>query len=573
MFKKVLPKPTDVSCLGRAQICLHVYHHLRLSCCTELLYTSQCNSSVDPPQQPVQDDNPAQLIRETNCLVCQGVESGNNQRMAQCGTGALIRSSGAKNIGSQCMHYLGQLLQLRRWKSGHSVAPALGHVYPGNGGGSRDLKRFLEEVGTNPKEARYWLKQFQLVGGSTPSRPFAVVQVDQEIFQHSQQLKALSSTLAFLHRNDMKLLVVHGANLPDDKYLSDQELQNSRHQVTTETMVMVNFLEASGAPAHPIFSGSNVLRAENVGRGTKGKVINVNKEALEWCISSGHIPVLSSIGETSSSQLVSIDAAHATAEVAKAVQAMKVLFLNTTGGLRDRSGKIIEEVHIPADLDALMKQSCSSQDHRTKELVSGLVADLPPLSSVVITSARTILTELFTHHGSGTMFKKTERIFKYSSLKDVDIDRLKKLLTRSFGRVLKDNYFQELEGRLHTIYLSEGYSAAAIITQEVGVTIPYLDKFSISLQRQGEGTSDMLWNCVRRDFPSLFWRSRISNKVNAWYFKRSEGSWSNSKWTVFWYGISNQQLSYTLVEWAVKKPQSFHDTDDEDEWTAITESL
>ena len=58
------------------------------------------------------------------------------------------------------------------------------------------------------------------------------------------------------------------------------------------------------------------------------------------------------------------------------------------------------------------------------------------------------------------------------------------IVYRSFGKVLKDNYFKELESRLHTVYLSEGYSAVAIITQEAGVGIPYLDKFSISLQRQ-----------------------------------------------------------------------------------------
>ena len=58
------------------------------------------------------------------------------------------------------------------------------------------------------------------------------------------------------------------------------------------------------------------------------------------------------------------------------------------------------------------------------------------------------------------------------------------VVRRSFGRVLRDNYFKELEGRLHTIYLSEGYSAVAIITQEAGLNVPYLDKFSIRLQRQ-----------------------------------------------------------------------------------------
>lgn len=58
------------------------------------------------------------------------------------------------------------------------------------------------------------------------------------------------------------------------------------------------------------------------------------------CHRSGHIPVVSSIGETSSSQLVSIDASHATTEIAKAVQPIKVLLLNRKGGLLDGKGEV-----------------------------------------------------------------------------------------------------------------------------------------------------------------------------------------------------------------------------------------
>ena len=61
-------------------------------------------------------------------------------------------------------------------------------------------------------------------------------------------------------------------------------MQASRRQVTTETMVMVNFLEASGAQAHPMFSGSGVFKAESVDGSLMGKVMNVNKEPLEWCM-------------------------------------------------------------------------------------------------------------------------------------------------------------------------------------------------------------------------------------------------------------------------------------------------
>lgn len=38
---------------------------------------------------------------------------------------------------------------------------------------SRDVKAFLSQVGANPREARYWLAQFQ----RATSSPFAVVEV------------------------------------------------------------------------------------------------------------------------------------------------------------------------------------------------------------------------------------------------------------------------------------------------------------------------------------------------------------------------------------------------------------
>nr|XP_006823230.1 PREDICTED: N-acetylglutamate synthase, mitochondrial-like [Saccoglossus kowalevskii] len=131
------------------------------------------------------------------------------------------------------------------------------------------------------------------------------------------------------------------------------------------------------------------------------------------------------------------------------------------------------------------------------------------------------------------------------------------LLTRAFGRMLSKDYFTNLGDRLHTLYLSENFNACAVITQENEVAVPYLDKFAVSAHSQGEGTSEMLWESVRKDFKSLFWRSRSSNMINPWYFKRSEGSWSNGEWTVFWYGVSDPKVSYELVDYAASLPSSF----------------
>ncbi|XP_019636459.1 PREDICTED: N-acetylglutamate synthase, mitochondrial-like isoform X1 [Branchiostoma belcheri] len=450
-------------------------------------------------------------------------------------------------------------------------------------GAAHDLKRFLEEVGTDPKEARYWLKQFQR--STDADHPFAVVQVDQEVFTKPEMLEGLGSCLAFLHRHDMKPVIVHGCAVPEEVEMTPQVLYNVKNQLVEDSMRMVNVLEAQGAPARPLFSGGCILEAEPknpLSADLRGTVKEVNPEPLKWCLRSGHIPVISTLGETSTGQVMTIDSSEATEQISQILAPLKVMFLNTQGGIVDRGDQqTVVQVNLPADLENLLQQPWCTLAIKQKVLrISELLNKLPPESSVVITSANAVLTELFTHHGSGTFFKNTEPIKKYKNLADVDLKRLNELIKRSFGRVLKDDYWERLQDRLNTLYLSEGYNAAAIVTNEQVDGMPYLDKFSVSTQIQndekarareeyyyreqleGQGTSEMLWEHVRRDFKSLFWRSRGSNKINPWYFKRSEGSWSDGQWTVFWYGVSQPKLSYELVDFAAKLPSSFTEDDD-----------
>lgn len=195
--------------------------------------------------------------------------------------------------------------------------------------------------------------------------------------------------------------------------------------------------------------------------------------------------------------------------------------------------------------------------HQINEIAS-LVNRLPSVSSAVITSPDKIIKELFTHQGSGTIFHKTEIINRYKSLKDVDVPRLAKLVTQSFQKPLKPDYMETVEKHLCSVYISESYSAAAVVIQDKeNCEIPYLDKFVISSTSQGQGTSDELWDILTRDFRSLFWRSRVTNKINPWYFIRADGSWTNGDWIIFWYGVDQPKSSHSLVEFAANLPASF----------------
>lgn len=63
-------------------------------------------------------------------------------------------------------------------------------------------------------------------------------------------------------------------------------------------------------------------------------------DLLQWCLESDSIPILCPIGETAARRSVLLDSLEVTAALAKELQPTKIIFLNTTGGLRDSSHKV-----------------------------------------------------------------------------------------------------------------------------------------------------------------------------------------------------------------------------------------
>ncbi|XP_046562538.1 N-acetylglutamate synthase, mitochondrial-like [Haliotis rubra] len=418
-----------------------------------------------------------------------------------------------------------------------------------------DLKSFLSEVGTDPREARYWLKQFTT---SEPKKPFAVVQVDPEIFQDQKQLEHLTSCLSFLQRNSMRPVLVCGNHIASGHRFPLEELQRLKTQAVIYSTVLTSMLEANRVHCRPLFMGSHVIQAERAnGANYCGTLCNINTEIIEWCLQTKHIPIILSFGETASGQLVALDLWSVTEGLAKALQPLKVIKVNACGGFVDEVGSVVANIHLPVDLETSGdKPWCTPVIRSSIERVYKLLCDMPRDSSVVITAVDKMLKELFTHRGSGTFFKITEPIHSYSTLEGIDIERLTELFTISFRKPLTVDYFKSIEEQLHAVYLSESYNAAAVILKD-DMEVPYLCKFVVSVKAQGEGTGEMLWETLKRDHKQLYWRSKGDNPINSWYFRQSEGSWSNRDWTVFWYGIHQPSLSSKLIDSAISKVQSF----------------
>lgn len=421
----------------------------------------------------------------------------------------------------------------------------------------RDVKAFLSDVGGDPREVRYWLTQFQRTS-SCQFPAFAVLEVDSSVFDSREMVQSLAFGLSFLQRMDMKPVVVMGWSDSEEVGCEDRVSDPLCSRALVErSQLLTEALQQHSATVLPFFSAQTILTQPGA---HSPPAIAVDTGLLQWSLDCGTIPLVCPVGRDQQHRSVLMNSTEVTAAISKALQPHKVIFVNSCGGLRSQKQKVMVCVSLPSDLPALSAADwLSAAERRRVTCIATLLNHLPSESSAVITSADTLLTELFSHKGSGTLFKNRDPIHRYSSLDEIDVERLLALINKSFKKTLKEDYIDSLKGRLHSVYLSEGYSAAAVITMEPvnGGTL-YLDKFVISSSKQGQGTSHILWECIRQDLGKLFWRSRADNKINPWYFKHCDGSFANGLWTVFWFGLADIRDSYNLVEHAKTLPDSFH---------------
>ncbi|KAF7698027.1 N-acetylglutamate synthase, mitochondrial [Silurus meridionalis] len=426
----------------------------------------------------------------------------------------------------------------------------------------RDVKAFLNEVGGDPREARYWLTQFQRAH-VCKAPAFAVLEIDPSVFKSIEMVQSLAFGLSFLQRMDMKTVVVMGLppELRKENGVPDGPLSSDYRTILIKyCQALAEALQHSSASVIPFFSAESMLRLQEPPHSSSGAAsLQVDTTLLQWSLDCGAIPLVCPVGCDTTGCSTLFNSVDVTVAISRALKPLKVMFLNSYGGLRNQNMKVLGTVSLPSDLPLLSSAEwLCALERRQVSAIAHLLNQLSPESSAVITSADTLLTELFSHKGSGTMFKNGDPIHKYSSLEGIDMDRLVALINKSFGKTLKEDYISSLKDRLHSIYLSEGYNAAAIITSEsISSGILYLDKFVVSDSKQGQGTCQILWQCIRQDLAKLFWRSRASNRINHWYFKHCDGSFVNGRWTVFWVGLSDIRESYEVVEYAKQLPDSF----------------
>ena len=168
-----------------------------------------------------------------------------------------------------------------------------------------------------------------------------------------------------------------------------------------------------------------------------------------------------------------------------------------------------------------------------------------------ITSPLNLLKELFTVKGAGTLIKLGSAVSRHRSYVHLDTGRLRRLLEASFGRVLDDEFFNRTP---LAVYVEAEYRGAAVVAH--GSPIPYLSKFAVEPEAQGEGMGRDLWQAISRDYPALYWRGRADNPIASWYASVCDGMMRLPEWNVYWRGIETHKIP-DVIEAARSHPADF----------------
>jgi acetylglutamate kinase len=431
------------------------------------------------------------------------------------------------------------------------------------------VNQVLSQLGTS-REARYYLNQYSSDG----ELQFAVIKVGGAVLE--EQLEPLAAALAFLRNLGLMPIILHGAGPQLDIALQAASIRTEKRRglrVTTPDVMevarpviyranrrLVSALEDQGVRAQGIQHGVFVCDyLDQDELGLVGDIHHVDLEAVRDVVHRGMLPVVACLGESSTGQVMNINADIAARELIWKVKPHKIIFLTGTGGLLDESGRIISAISLRTDYEYLMEQEWVHSGMQLKlEQISQLLSGLPDSASVSITSVENLAKELFTHRGAGTLIRKGEQIIEHHELGSQFRKKATALLEQSFDRELKDGYFDQLD--LECVLCSESYGAMAIVLKGVD-GVPYLDKFAVTPEAQGAGLGAAVWQALVHRCPSLYWRSRTRNPITPWYFDQADASFTQDNWVAFSVGIQDFEQLRRCKEDCLSRKESWLELD------------
>jgi len=244
----------------------------------------------------------------------------------------------------------------------------------------------------------------------------------------------------------------------------------------------------------------------------------------------------------------------------------KLALLRRRGGFRPLAGKRadaqradaqlsvaegrISIINLTTDRARIAPGTFSKRDSELLSASDRLIQLAEPNPLLIsVTSPLNLLKELFTVKGAGTLIKRGSVVERHVSYATLDVARLRQLLVTSFGKELAPGFF-DLPPL--AVYVDASYRGAAIVHD--AYPAPYLSKFAVQPEAQGEGIGRDIWEVLVRHHAQLYWRSRSDNPIASFYLSVCDGMVRRAAWQVYFRGIAVDLIPEAVAQAEARGP-------------------
>ncbi|KAJ7734053.1 hypothetical protein B0H14DRAFT_3517222 [Mycena olivaceomarginata] len=229
-------------------------------------------------------------------------------------------------------------------------------------------------------------------------------------------------------------------------------------------------------------------------------------------------------------QILNVNADIAAREFVNKLEPLNIIFLNEKGGLfHGVTGEKLSVINLDEEYDQLMEEpwvrySTKHKLHKFKELLN----HLPRSSSVAVISV-SMLQELFTNSGTGTLICHGYKLFKHESIESLGTDRFRQVIHDRDPEVLSGfasitGILSELKNTPYTICANEPLNVVAVVSHLPGET-PVLTKLLPSCAGVLNNVIDNVFSAIKKDHQRLFWTAQADDE--------------NHRKSLFWYGVQD----------------------------------
>ncbi|CAI8496873.1 unnamed protein product [Hanseniaspora opuntiae] len=430
--------------------------------------------------------------------------------------------------------------------------------------------QLLNNIGSK-REVEQYLRYFT----SVQQQQFAIIKVGGAII--SDTLPELASCLAFLYHVGLYPIVLHGTGPQVNARLEDKKIEPEyidgiritdpqtmsvvRQCFLEQNLKLVTALENLGVRARPIMNG--VFQADYLNKekyNLVGDIKKVFKSPIEASIKAGCLPILTSMAETESGQMLNVNADVAAGELARVFEPLKIVYLNEKGGIVNGNTKeIVSVINLDEEYEGLLKEEWVKYGTKLKiKEIKELLDYLPRSSSVAIINVHDLQKELFTDSGAGTLIRRGYKLVERNSLDEFDsvsLDSLRSCLDKDIKSKNSTNddevsvakYLSDLKTRTFNILSNEPNDVVAIVLNDNQEIIPKLDRFMCTQQGWLNKVTDNVFTHLKKTYPSLQWVVDERDPNIAFHYAKSEGSYLKDGKVLFWYGVQDLDTVTALI--------------------------